>query len=284
MTTISDILSEGLLDNPGSGDPRLVRLSASSLGTFSRCPDQFRRRYLLLEREPTNAKMLWGNADDSAASHNYRQKIETHADVTTDEIMDVFRDSVTVEIERAGGISEVLWEDTSPIEIIDQGVLLARAYHVQVAPTVQPTDVQHWFETTITGIDLPIVGKIDVIREESSIEGKTGRARKKQPEPHWRIQGGLYMLAKQKPVEWHLRTKTKVPAVYTPAEEPGLRLELTTAATELAQRRLRTYWDLIQHYLATYGPYEPWPTNAPDYGWACSGCWYRPGCSWWEST
>jgi hypothetical protein len=31
-----------------------------------------------------------------------------------------------------------------------------------------------------------------------------------------------------------------------------------------------------------YGPDEPWPTAAPDYGWACGYCGFRPECVWWK--
>jgi hypothetical protein len=282
VTAIADILAEqDAMTFENRGDPFLKRLSASSLGMFSRCPDQFRRRYLLRELEPASARLLWGSADDAAATHNYQQKITTHEDIPVDEVQDAFRDAVRDEIEAAGGISEVLWEDTSPIEIVDQGARLVYAYHEQVAPTVQPTAVQEWFETEIAGIELPIVGKIDVLREVSVIDGKTGRAKKSKPEPHWRLQGGIYMRVAQRPMEWHLRTKTKTPAVYTPENEPGLRIELTAGEIDLTERKVRSYWDLIVHYMSTYGPYEPWPTSAPDYGWACSNCWYKPGCSWW---
>jgi hypothetical protein len=35
-------------------------------------------------------------------------------------------------------------------------------------------------------------------------------------------------------------------------------------------------------YVETYGVDDPWPTGAPDYGWACDYCGFRPDCAWWK--
>jgi hypothetical protein len=129
---------------------------------------------------------------------------------------------------------------------------------------------------------VPIIGRLDVETVGHVIEGKTTSARKAKPEPQWRLQGALYQIATGLPIEWHVKTKTKVPGVYTPEEEPGLRLfasKLLLDSTVERVRRLVAGMLVLYH---VYGPDDAWPTGAPDYGWACDYCGFRPDCFWWK--
>ena len=55
----------------------LPHISATSLRMFKRCPEQYRRRYLLGEKVPPAANMIWGSADHAAIGYNLAQKIDT---------------------------------------------------------------------------------------------------------------------------------------------------------------------------------------------------------------
>jgi hypothetical protein len=127
-----------------------------------------------------------------------------------------------------------------------------------------------------------VIGYVDVATEKYLIEGKTSASKKSAPEPQWRLQGALYQLATGLPLEWHVKTKTKLPAVYTPLEEPGLRFVASKLLLEGTVERMRRVVASMLYLYGLYGADEPWPTAAPDYGWACGYCGFRPECVWWR--
>ena len=269
---------------PPAGWPDGLRahLSASSLRMLGTCPEQFRRVYIKGERQRPGAALIWGGADHYAHEQNFRQKIESHVDIPEPEIELAFAEGFDQKVEQEGGEAEVDWGNDRPGDLKDKGVKLAVVYHRHVSPRVQPTSVEQAVSLELPGVIVPVVGRIDLKTVSTVIEQKTATAKKTKPEPQWRLQGALYQLASGLPVEWHVKTKTKVPGVYTPAEEPGLRLAaspLLLNATTLRVQRLVT--SMIAMY-ATYGPDDPWPTGAPDYGWACDYCGFRPSCAWWQ--
>lgn len=54
-------------------------LSVSSLQRFWRCPEQWRRHYLLGEREPTNGQMVLGSAVGQAIAHHFSARLQGSA-------------------------------------------------------------------------------------------------------------------------------------------------------------------------------------------------------------
>lgn len=256
-------------------------LSASSLGTFARCPEQFRRRYLLGERERPAAALIWGSADDFAHTTNFEQKIETHADISQADVELAFVEGFDQAVERDGGAAEVDWGEQKPGELKDAGVRLVSVYHRQVSPLVQPVAVQRDFMLAVAGVPVPIIGRIDLEQADELNEWKVASRGEREPKPQWRTQGRLYQAATGKPLEWHVKARTKIPAVYTAADHPGLRLPFSRVAVAATEERIRKTVAQLLHLTATLGPDEPWPTHAPDYGWACGYCGFRPTCAWW---
>jgi hypothetical protein len=246
------------------------------------CPEQYRRVYLKGERQRPGAALVWGSADHYAHEQNFVQKIESHEDIPESDVELAFAEGFDRSIDSNGGEDEVDWGEDQPGDLKDRGVKLAVVYHRHVSPRVQPVAVEKSVKLELPGLLVPVVGRLDVQTAETVIEGKTATAKKQKPEPQWRLQGALYQLATGLPIEWHVKTKTKVPAVYTPAEEPGLRMVasqmLLDATVERTRRLVATM--LTLHEL--YGPDEPWPSGAPDYGWACDYCGFRPTCAWWK--
>lgn len=269
-------------------------LSASQLTLFARCPEQYRRVYVLGERRPPAGALIFGSADHKAHELNFTQKIESGVDLPADDVKIAFAEAFDREVDRAGGESEVEWENDKPGALKDQGVALVGHYLQKVSPRVQPLAVEERFEITVPGVPLPIIGYVDVravITEQMElgsqdmrrrlIERKTGKRKESEIKPDWRLQGLLYQSVAELPVDWHLSTKTKLPAVYTPTEEPGLHLPYSEGAVRAAQQFARALSRQIVSLYTQYGPDEPWPTGAPVYGWACSFCGFRDTCEWW---
>jgi hypothetical protein len=285
MSTLDDLLGPEAARAPRpQGWPAELRehLSASSLGTFLRCPEQFRRVYLLGQRARPGAALVWGSADHYAHEQNFAQKILSHTDIAKPEVELAFAEGFDRSIDEQGGEGEVDWGDDKPSALKDKGVKLVGVYHEQVSPRVQPTAVEKAVKLELEGVPVPVIGRVDIATETTLIEGKTAASKKREPEPQWRLQGALYQLATGLPLEWHVKTKTKLPAVYTPLEEPGLRFVASKLLLDTTVERMRRVVASMLYLYSLYGADEPWPTAAPDYGWACGYCGFRPECVWWK--
>lgn len=255
-------------------------VSASALGTFRRCPEQYRRRYLLGHKEPPNIRLLWGTADHSALEHNWRQKIDSHEDLPVTEVQEAFAAHLDEVVEQSGGESEVVWDGKKPGEIKDAGVQLVSAYHSAVSPTVQPTAVERKFSLELPGVPVPIIGYIDLETSGPVIERKTA-ARKATTIPGRNVlQASVYQLVTGRSVDFHFSVKTKTPQVLTPADHPGLTMPVT--ARELRERMVVTTVQALAATFERHGRDEPWPDAIADDH--CSWCGYRPTCPWWGGT
>lgn len=266
----------------GDAPPRwllpLRHLSASSIDMAMRCPEQWRRRYMLGEKARPGSALIVGGAFHGAQEFNYAQKIDSGEDVPTSEVVEFFHDAAWPDkLEEAGGYAEVQW-DGKPDELRERGALMVAAYRDNVAPRVQPIAVEQRFEIEL-GLPVPVIGYVDVERADTLAEMKTSARAMSSPKPDWRLQGRLYQMVKRKPVEWHVTTKTKAPATITPLEEPNLLLE--PADDRMTARLVRHVAWAMNHYYATLGPDEPWPGEGIMHPWACQFCGWRPSCRWW---
>ncbi len=63
-------------------------LSATQLEMYWRCPEQYRRRYIEHEVVPPGISALTGRAIHRGAETNFRQKIESHADLPAKDIVE----------------------------------------------------------------------------------------------------------------------------------------------------------------------------------------------------
>ena len=271
-------------------------LSASAIGTFARCPEQFRRRYVLGQKERPGAALVWGKADHKAHELNFRQKIESYEDISADDVKLAFAEEFDQAVERDGGVGEVEWGHDKPGDLKDRGVALVETYHRRVSPTIQPRGVEEKFAYELAGVGVPIIGYVDLRAVpagamapgsalERVVERKTSGRAEKAVKPQWRMQGRLYQAATGLPVEWHVSTKTKLPDVLTPASTPGLAMPFSQEAIEATENRMRGIVETLLHYIATYGPDEPWPTSAPDsWGNVCGYCGFRPTCAHWAGS
>lgn len=261
-------------------------LSASSLTMYVRCREQWRARYLEGRKQPPKGYQLWGTADSRAAEHNFRQKIQSHQDVPVAEVEEAFAVAVDELVDEAGGESQVEWDDGSPsaASVKDAGVKLAAAYHEKAAPLVQPVGVEQRIEIVVPDVAVPVVGYLDVETADVVVERKTAKQKFQQGRPSgdYTAQARVYQLATGKPVHWHVSTKTKLPAVYTPQDEPGLELPYTGAWAAATERWVASTVRAILADLEAFGPDGPWPGSRAVKQAPCGFCGYQPQCAWWQ--
>lgn len=255
-------------------------LSATQIGMWQRCREQWRRRYVLGERERPGAALCWGSADHAAHEHNFVQKINSHEDLPVEEVQEAFVEAFDRQVERNGGESEVEWGGDKPALLKDAGAALVAVYHRQVSPSVQPTKVEREFTLDLPGVPVPFVGRVDVETAGAAIERKTAKRASKEIDPKWRLQALAYQAVTGKSVDIHVSVKAKTPAVWTPSEAPGLTLPFVQGRAKAAELLIaHTARDMVATW-ETFGPDEPWE-GALSHPWACGFCGFRSSCAWW---
>jgi hypothetical protein len=275
-------------------------ISASQLNMFRRCPEQFRRRYVLGEKVPPGPALVQGRADHEAVEANFVQKINSHEDLPTGEVQARFAQAFDTTLDEFGGPAELDWNEDDPVTgadakkkaavLLDDGVRLVTAYHEQVSPLVQPLRVEDKFEVQLGGLPIPVKGAIDAIVEPSEralanvlavaqpdgqriLERKTTKRNAVNPE--WQLQRRIYQAVKPLPFEWQLSVKKKNPEIVA-----GVHVFQPEPQVMLVAQVRRTMVALAECF-ALYGPDQPWP-DATTHTWSCSFCGFRPTCPWWR--
>lgn len=261
-------------------------LSAAQLSMIDRCPRQYQERYIHGRKErPAEATTL-GSTVHYGLERNFAQKIESHEDLPTHELLEWFMDvgfaqKVLEEQENAG--EEVFW-DTDPDAARLRGRNMLGEYHNKVAPRIQPLGVEGSISVDF-GLAVPVIGRYDLLREANVIDWKTGRRARKKPQESWRIQAAIYGEATGRPVEFHSITateKTGAVTIVTPLEAEALYVCPTPVERAQIRRTIRDLAAEAVFYMSLYGPDEPWPTKGRFHDWACDYCGFRNDCPAWE--
>ncbi len=277
----------GMIERRVDGWPlRKGRLSASALGTFLRCPEQFRRTYVLGERRPSNGTSLAGTGAHGAVEAALNLRIGSGLVASAKQIVDTYDAVFDSAVERAVEREGIEWGkvDKQPLDR-DSARGLGRgavaAYAEQALGHVEPVEVERVFALDVPGVPVPFVGLIDVSTPRSSIDLKFGGQSANVIKADWRVQALVYGLADRKPVEFHAASWAG--KVTTPRESRALRYEWDARQVVIASRVLRSVVDAILLYAREWGAEEPWPGNIT-HTWACSSCEFRPECAWWTTT
>jgi hypothetical protein len=267
---------------------RVKHFSASSLRMLRICPEQYRQRYILGRKERPGGSLTLGSAFHEATHFNFEQKIETHEDLKIDEVIERFHDYSWPEaVASDGGVDAIRWDDgLKPDDYRRDGERMARAYHVSVAPRIQPVEKpEQRFDLWVPGIPVPFIGYIDVVEEANVIDEKTGKAVQRKPDANWRTQGGVYALVKQRPVHFHSISRAKTPSIATPLTDPDMVIPYTPETAAVTTQVLHHYKEQVEFFMHRYGPDDPWPTNGVFMdlkgGPACRYCGFRKFCPAW---
>ena len=272
------------------------RISASSLKMFQRCPEQWRRRYILGHKAPPAGALLWGSADHEAVGANYAQKIDTGTDLPVPEVQEMFVASLEQRVETAE--DEILWdgkiyagktEEQAIALTKDWGASLVGAYQEQVAQTTWPVSVEQEFTLPLDGLP-PVTGFIDLTARDEpgdifesfvatqSVERKT-KGSNSAPGPDERFQARVYELVTGLPTRFDVSVKGSSPKVVVHEPEP---VQPPSRTIEALRRAVLG----IASCFALYGEEQPWPDNGRTiplkFGMACDLCGYRSSCGWWH--
>jgi len=142
------------------------QLHATSIATFSRCGEQFRRRYVEGERQPPGIAAHVGSGVDASVTANLTQKIHDGTLLSEEQVQDLARDGFRRALERDGAMlsdeERELGEEAVAGQAADKAVRLASLHHGELAPTIVPTSVQWPWSLELTDYAFELVGTADV--------------------------------------------------------------------------------------------------------------------------
>lgn len=253
------------------------RLSATSLAEAITCPEQFRMKRVARMPERNNIQKLMGTAFHEAVADSYRWRLEKGELLPKSATEDRFRGAWDEAIEKEG---EPEWKE-HPDKLMETGFKMLSAYR-SVMKATEVTQAEEWFEITVPGIPVPVVGVIDLPLKDRIREVKTSAKKMSKPKPTWRLQARIYQLAIAKPVEHQVVTKQVTPQVCTADTEPGLMTPIQNkdATVLLLQQAVA----LVNDLYARYGADQPWPANGIFHDWLCNYCSFRPNCFAWKEN
>lgn len=271
---------------------RMDHLSASSLGMFRRCPEQFRNRYLLKRKEPPGEAIVVGSFFHETMEWNYKKKVWAREDQPLSEMVTYLQDeAVPSVLNGAGGIDEVRWDSQDKWKSLDKArgdaQRITSTYYNRVLPRIQPTETELRLEWHIRDVPVPVIGYLDVIAEGPRvIDTKTGAKAVKKVKPGWMLQGHIYAAWSGIPVEYHSINRAENVTVNTPLEAPELLIRPNQREAANLAGVIQTMVGQIEHLMATIGPDEPWPTWGKFADWSmstlpCNYCGFRKGCPAW---
>lgn len=154
-----------------------MRYSYSQIAMYERCGEQYRRRYVEDEKSPPALAMIRGRGQSEAQHMDLQTKIDIDELADENDLVDVARDKVCKD---AGSPDDV---DITPDEksegfevargkVVDQAIRATRLHHQNVAPTLEPADVEGKLAFTVPMPDestRDFIGYYDVLEADRTL-------------------------------------------------------------------------------------------------------------------
>lgn len=176
--------------------PVKPHLSPSQIESYTRCPEAYRRRYLEKEIIPPGIVIAQGKGVHKGAETNFRQKIQTHADLPAQDIIDAA--VAAFEAETRGGLSFSAEEVGRGAGIVigeakDQTAAFAALHAEKQAPDYQPISVEREARIVLPNSTHDLLGYIDLEDDAGRVtDFKTANRRKSQSEADASVQLTYY--------------------------------------------------------------------------------------------
>jgi len=156
-------------------------ISYSQLSMYSRCGEQYRRRYIEGEKIPPGIALIRGISIHKGAEENNKYKLATKKDKKKSDIIEVV--SATFDDKLKDGIWLTKEDKSRKSQIIgeskDDTVKLAGLYCDETAPQIMPDKIELWFEIPLETTKL--TGRIDIIDDKGFVRDlKTASKSKNQ--------------------------------------------------------------------------------------------------------
>lgn len=223
----------------GGGSPvnqitKKPHISETQLSMHAKCPEQWRRRYLEHDRIPPGMAMHIGSGVHKGAEANFRQKIDSHADLSSDDIVDAAVAGFEARI--AGDGCSLSADDASRgqkvvvAEAKDVTAKLAKVHAEKQAPDYQPIEVEHTTRIVFPNASHDLLAITDLrVEGDRVVDIKTAGKKKSQADADDSTQLTTYAAAYQ--VDHGRPCKELLLDTLVKTKTPG-RQVLTTHRTE----------------------------------------------------
>lgn len=170
---------------------KIRSLSPSMVNAYLGCQRRFYYEYCLKLPRLPNHYLAFGLAFHRTVEENYFQKIRTEKDLPVNLLTEFFVQDLKTR--------DADWSQQSQSKTLDQGVATVRSYQKEIAPKVQPREVEYAFNMELLNRDWSIRGKADVIDQDFKVhEHKTTGRRVSVPKPEHVFQVQVYATAYQR--------------------------------------------------------------------------------------
>ena len=190
-------------------------------------------------------------------------------------------------IEQEGGVDNILWDTDLDSARADSERIMS-AYYRTVVPRIQPVATEERFEMFFPGVEVPIIGYVDVRDARPHPRHEDGQAGITHGEALVAATGQAL-----RPGPSACRSSTtacrraKTPTIVTALESEDMVVPVPTEAqARNMAHTVKAAADYIEYLLATHGPEEEWPAlgAVPDFTRTilpCNFCCWREGCPAW---
>ncbi len=173
-----------------------ITIRPSSIGTFLDCSLKFRFDRIDKIQTPKALALAFGTAIHRPLEVNYKQKLQTEKDITTEQMVDEFSAAFEIETKEVEA-REFLSESKGAVK--DVGVRLIKQYHTIISPKVQPAYVEERLEAQIDGLDdeisITLSGQIDLVdNRKRLIDHKTTKRSPSEVSQSYVLQQTSYRL------------------------------------------------------------------------------------------
>lgn len=161
---------------------RRPHISNSQLEMLSKCGEQYRRRYILGEKDPPGVAAIVGKGVDKAVNVNLINKKDKGELLPVEEVLEVARDQVVTGWRNGIRLTQdEAKEGPKRVrgEAVDKAVRLADTHYHQTAPILQPTHVQRPWSIELEGYGIDLIGYIDV--QEGAVRVRDTKTGSKSP-------------------------------------------------------------------------------------------------------
>lgn len=240
----------------------LEHLSATSISLFLRCPRQFQETYIRGNRElGVSSAVVIGSAVHLALSRLLKDL----------PLGNYFDDAV------AGTDGEITWKDKESAARKIAEKMVVNYYH-SVGRSLNVLDTEQELLLEIPGVDIPLLGYVDILTDRGVIDVKTTAyvSRKPELQKSWKLQMNIYQLEHPQPGEFHVITRSSTNPVVVP--DSSLHpFYVPLPKADFASSIQKIYRGMNAFY-EEFGAEETWPGNVT-HEWAGKYCGLRgAGC------
>jgi len=202
-----------------------VHYSPSQINMFTRCSAQWKYRYVDGIIAPPQSSLVQGKAYHKALETNYQQKINSHEDLKVSDVKEAYAADFDENIRGVEWNEEELSEGIEKVKgaLKDEGVGLIEVYQKELAPKIQPKEVEAEIKIEFGNVAYELIGRCDLIDENNIIIDHKTTARTPSKNPltnqyivasHDLIQGAVYAIArKASAISFDYAVKLKTPKI-----------------------------------------------------------------------